>query len=166
MSYFGLRYFGKRYFGGRFFGGTVDGGGSTGEPVNATLDYTARRTKTHYTWSYSVLGPLIEQSATKHPDDVVDLAVDFTRRLPAGVILTGTPTASVISGAGLTVGNVAVNSGTVEINGRNVKAGGAVLVRVSAGTDGVTYRIQVEGVTSASSPETINAVLDLVVSTT
>lgn len=170
----GSTYFGDPYFGDAYFGST-GGGVGTLDPANATLDYTAPRMRAgyvaprmrmHYTWSTTVTGPLITETRTKHPDDVVDLAVDFTPRLGKGVSLTGTPTAEVLSGSGLTVGTVAVNTAAVEINGRNVPAGGAVLVRVSAGTDGITYRIQVEAETDASSAETLNVVLDLEVSNT
>lgn len=171
---FGSRYFGDDYWGVSYFGPAAEGV-ATLDPVAATLDYTVNRTRPgytanrermHYTWSHAVAGPLIGESRTKHPDEVVDLAIDFTPKLGQGISLTGTPSASVLSGAGLTIGTAAVNTEPVEVNGRNIAAGGVVLVRASGGTDGISYRIQVDADTDASSAETLVAVLDLEVSNT
>jgi hypothetical protein len=98
----------------------------------------------------------------KHPSEVRNCAVSFDNTLDTGELLTGTPTVSG-SPTGLTFANVKVNTAQLTINGATVAIGRAVQFKVTGGTSGVKYQIEVACGTDATPAQTLYAELDLLV---
>lgn len=69
--------------------------------------------------------------------------ISFSGLLGATESLTGSPTATELTTAVLTISTPAVNSEALTINGVSVAAGRAIQFNVSGGTAGTTYRIKV-----------------------
>ncbi len=102
------------------------------------------------------------QVYTKHPSEVRNCAVSLANVLDSGETLTGTPTVSATP-SGLTFSNAQVSVGTLTINGVSVAAGKAVQFRVSGGTSGVRYNVEVTCGTTSSPAQTLVVELDLLV---
>lgn len=90
------------------------------------------------------------------PSDVVLAAVDFTDTLSSTEILNSASVSVVTGSTVLTVANVSVNSSAVEVLGRSVSIGKAILFKVSGQTLGNEYRVRVQGITSSSPTQTFN----------
>lgn len=105
------------------------------------------------------------------PDEVRACSVDFgdstaanqrTGKLDAGELLTGTPVVtqhrSVPTTAdALTLDDKAVNTSTIEVNGRDCLAGEAVQFTVTGGTAGAKYTVSVKCGTDATPAQTLEA---------
>lgn len=65
----------------------------------------------------------------KHPNEVIRVSADFTRRLANGDTLTGSPTVTRL------VGDMTIGAGSL--------SGALVTFTASAGTDGTTTTVQV-----------------------
>jgi hypothetical protein len=99
---------------------------------------------------------------TKHPSEVRNCAVSFDYVLDDGELLTGTPSIASVP-SGLTFANAKVNTVALTINGITVAIGKAVQFKVSGGTSGVQYQMEVSCATDASPAQTIYAELELLV---
>lgn len=80
---------------------------------------------------------------TKKVAEVLIAGCDFRSRLVDGDLLSGTPTAAV-SPSGLTLGSPSRNAAPVTILLATVAANQAVLVPVSGGAAGQSYKITIE----------------------
>jgi hypothetical protein len=98
----------------------------------------------------------------KHPSEVRNCAVSFVNVLDSGELLTGTPTVSATP-TGLTFASIKVNTVALTINGATVAVGQAVQFKVTGGTSGVKYQIEVSCGTDATPAQTLYAELDLLV---
>ena len=84
------------------------------------------------------------------------IAVDFTDYLDSGELLTGTPTAVEQTSSDLTIGNVAVSTGSLSILGETVVTGAAVQASVSGQLAATgSYTIRVTATTDASVARTV-----------
>lgn len=97
--------------------------------------------------------PQIQCMASTETRNVV---VDFQDRLDSGELLTGTPTATEVTTADLTIDNVAKNSSSLTVLGRSVAANQAVQFRVTGGDAGTTYVVRVTCGTDATPPQTLS----------
>lgn len=87
--------------------------------------------------------------------DVETPAVDFTDVLSSTETLSG-PTCSEVITSDLTISNVGVNTAVVEIFGREVAVGKAVLFRVSGQVRTQLYAVRVSVTTSSTPTRTLN----------
>jgi hypothetical protein len=111
------------------------------------------------------------ETLTMTPDEVRACSVDFgdstaanvrSGKLDAGELLTGTPTvtqhSSVPSDAtALTLASKAVNTATIEINGRDCLAGEAVQFTATGGDADAKYVVSVKCSTDATPAQTLEA---------
>lgn len=83
-------------------------------------------------------------------------AYSFKGELDSGELLTGTPLVVEINTSHLTLGNKAVNTGTITVEGdSNVIAGQAVTYSVSGHQAGVTYKLKITATTTATPAQTL-----------
>lgn len=82
------------------------------------------------------------------------VSIDFTDKLDAGELLTGTVTVTV-SPTGPTISNKAVSATALTINGRSVIAGQAVQFLVSGATAATEYTFTASVGTNSSPAETV-----------
>lgn len=68
-------------------------------------------------------------NVAKHPNEVIRVSADFTRRLDSGDTLSGSPTVTKIAG------DMTIGAGT--------RSGALVTFTASAGTDGTVTTVQV-----------------------
>lgn len=108
------------------------------------------------------MGHRAPQIGTKTVSEVRNSAFDFTDALDDEELLTGTPTVEDPAG-GLTIDNVRVNTAAIEILGVEVAVGKAVQWRVSGGTAGVTYTLDIEADTDATPAQTLRGEAVLIV---
>lgn len=94
------------------------------------------------------------QTRMKFASEVLYAGLSFSRRLRAGILLTGVPTV-VSSPAGPTIANIAVNATAVVINGVTAAVGEAVMFSVSGGTANNTYELTITCGTTGSPAETL-----------
>lgn len=87
-----------------------------------------------------------------------NFAVDLKSELDSGELLTGTPTVTEETTGDLTIGNKAVNTSTIVINGRSAVAGEAVQFNVSGQQDGTAYRLLISVGTDATPAQTIQLI--------
>ena len=106
------------------------------------------------------MSTIARQVPCKEESEVRNVAVDFTDELDAGELLTGTPT---VTEATLTIGNIAINTAPLTINGRTVAIGAAVQFNVSGGTATTTYDIKVSVDTDATPAQTLLTTCKLLV---
>ena len=102
------------------------------------------------------------QIHSKTESEIRNAAYDFTDALEDGELLTGTPTVE-DPADGLTIDNVRVNTAAIEILGVEVAVGKAVQWRVSGGTAGTTYTLDIEADTDATPAQTLRGEAVLVV---
>lgn len=95
------------------------------------------------------------QIRTKHPSAAKNAIVSFADELESGETLTGSPTIT-SSPSGLTIANEKVSTGELTLeDGTTVVTGEAVQFKVSGGTSGVTYQIEVSCATTSSPAQTL-----------
>ena len=97
---------------------------------------------------------LARERHTQREAEVRTSHASFDEFLEDGELLTGTPTLTV-SPAGLTADTPALTTGDVDISGRSVAAARAVSVRISGGTEGVSYIVTVTAASDGSPAQTI-----------
>jgi hypothetical protein len=104
------------------------------------------------------------QRREKTVSEARNIAIDFTGKLDAGELLTGTPTVVEIVTADLTLSNKAINTSAKTINGVSVATGMAVLFKAAGGEAGRSYRIQITVTTNASPAQTLveNVILKVI----
>ena len=96
----------------------------------------------------------------KSPNDTDAGAVSFALELRSGELLTGTPTAEEQTTSALTLSNVGLNSGTVDIAGQSTLANQAITFSVSGGISGTLYSIKVTCGTDSSPARSLNRLVD------
>ena len=96
----------------------------------------------------------------KSPNDTDAGAVSFALELRSGELLTGTPTAEEQTTSALTLSNVGLNSGTVDIAGQSTLANQAITFSVSGGSSGTLYSIKVTCGTDSSPARSLNRLVD------
>lgn len=106
------------------------------------------------------MSSVVPERRTKTEDEVRNVAVDFTQELDSGELLAGTPTITESTGD-LTISNKAVSTSSLTINGSTVATGGAVQFKVSGGTAGTTYTINIQCSTDSSPAQTVEADVEL-----
>lgn len=94
------------------------------------------------------------QVHTKHPSEVRNCSVSFANLLDTSELLTGTPTVTATP-SGLTFGSQQVNASQLTVSGVAIPIGKAVQFRVSGGSSGVEYRLEVSCGTNASPAQTL-----------
>lgn len=87
-------------------------------------------------------------------DETRLVSIDFTDKLDAGELLTGTVTVTV-SPTGPTVSNAAVSTAALTINGRTVIIGQAVQFKITGVTAAATYTCTASVATNSSPAETV-----------
>lgn len=106
-------------------------------------------------------GVVCDQVLTKQPGEDILYGVSFANLLASGETLTGTPTVTADK-AGLTIGTPAVNAATfTDLDGNTVAIGAGVQVRISGGTDGVDYRLEVSCGTTDSNTREVDCRLNV-----
>ena len=86
---------------------------------------------------------------TKHPDETLGMAADFTAYLQSGETLASSPSAVEQVTSDLTITSISINSGTVfRDDGSQVNPNCAVLFTVAGGLDLVDYRIEAKATTN------------------
>jgi len=83
------------------------------------------------------------------------VSVDYTDKLDAGELLTGTPTIVEVTTSDLTLANKVVNTAALTIRNRTVIIGQAVQFSVAGGQDGAAYTIQITVTTDSSPAQTL-----------
>jgi hypothetical protein len=102
-----------------------------------------------------------DQVLVKQPGESILYGISFADLLDAGETLSS-PTVTDTPTGDLTIGTPAVNTATfVDIKGDTVAIGEGVQVRISAGTDGVRYRIEVSCTTTDSNTREVDCLLDV-----
>ena len=96
----------------------------------------------------------------KSPNDTDAGAVSFALELRSGELLTGTPTAEEQTTSALTLSNIGLNSGTVDIAGQSALANQAITFSVSGGISGTLYSIKVTCGTDSSPARSLNRLVD------
>ncbi len=96
----------------------------------------------------------------KSPNDTDAGAVSFALELRSGELLTGTPTAEEQTTSALTLSNIGLNSGTVDIAGQSTLANQAITFSVSGGISGTLYSIKVTCGTDSSPARSLNRLVD------
>lgn len=105
-------------------------------------------------------GVKCDQILTKQPGESLLYGISFADLLDAGETLSN-PAVSATP-TGLTIGTPAVNTATfTDINGNTVAIGEGVQVRISSGTDGVTYSLEVTCDTSDSNTREVDCTLNV-----
>ena len=96
----------------------------------------------------------------KSPNDTDAGAVSFALELRSGELLTGTPTAEEQTTSALTLSNIGLNSGTVDIAGQSTLANQAITFSVSGGISGTLDSIKVTCGTDSSPARSLNRLVD------
>ena len=149
----GSTYFGTTYFGPSYFGTAQPGIGPTGG-VPTFIFHGVRETRfiigqpqpaifTAPSGQSLMDNYVAPEILTKHPSATRIVSVLFDERLADGDTLTGTPTATLSVGSGLTVGTPSINEAAAVINGQLRSAGTIITFAVSGGTDESDYIIDV-----------------------
>ena len=99
--------------------------------------------------------PSVGKSATRM------CSVSFEGKLDSGELLTGTPTVTEIGTSDLTLGNKAVSTGALTLNGATVATGQAVQFSATGFTAGRTYKIHLSCGTDATPAQTLTGVVSL-----
>jgi len=99
----------------------------------------------------------------KSPGDTEAGAVNFVNQLRESELLTGTPTAEEQTTSALTLSNVGLNSGSVEIAGVTAAANQAITFSVSGGSSSTLYSIKVTCGTDSTPARSLNRLVDFYV---
>lgn len=94
-----------------------------------------------------ISSPEIQQKGAAETRNV---SVDFSGRLDAGELLTGTPTITENTTSDLTITNKVVSTDTLTIRGNKIGPGQAVQCRVAGGTAGRLYSLTISVGTTGS----------------
>ena len=96
----------------------------------------------------------------KSTNDTDAGAVSFALELRSGELLTGTPTAEEQTTSALTLSNIGLNSGTVDIANQTTLANQAITFSVAGGSSGTLYSIKVTCGTDSSPARSLNRLVD------
>lgn len=100
------------------------------------------------------------QRQIKTASEVRNVAVSFAEVLDSGELLTGTPTILEVTTT-LTLGNKAVSTGSLTINGNTVIAGEALQFNVAGGSANVDYNIQMACATDSTPAQTVYGLITI-----
>jgi len=93
---------------------------------------------------------------TKTVSEVRNAAVNFSGKLDATELLTGTPVVSELTTSDLTFASEAVNTSTLTIDDVSAVAGEAVQFKVSGGVAGTDYIIKISCDTNSGPVQTLH----------
>lgn len=96
-----------------------------------------------------------QQRPCKTIGEIRNVSDSFIGKLDVGELLIGTPTVVEVTTSDLTIGNIAVNTKTLTINGAIVLPGQAVQFNVVGGVIGVEYIIKISVSTNATPAQTL-----------
>lgn len=94
----------------------------------------------------------------KQPGEDLLFYFDFDELLSSSETLTGSPTVTADVN-GLTIATPAIVSSEVTVLGKTISANKAIQVRISGGTDGISYVLQASCDTSASNTRQVDGTL-------
>jgi hypothetical protein len=115
-----------------------------------------------------------KKSAGETRTIIVGFGEKLTRTLPSRIsvnyptvctpeLLTGTPTVDELATAALTLSTPMLVTTDCEVAGRVIKASQGVQFTVSGGVAGTSYRIRVAATSDAAAPQTLTAIVGLLV---